>query len=39
MGPLYDEFFRGYEAEIGLIRLAFRLNSTYNQSYTKYGRW
>lgn len=32
--PLYDEFFRGYGAEIGLSRRDFRPNSTYKQTST-----
>jgi hypothetical protein len=34
IGPLYAEFFRGYESEIELFRPDFRPNSAYNQPYT-----
>jgi hypothetical protein len=30
---LYDEFFRSYRAEIGLIYTDFRSNSTYKLNY------
>ena len=32
---LYDEFFRGYGAEIGLLRLDVRPDSTYKPTYTR----
>ena len=31
---LYDEFFQGYGAEVRLICLGFRPNSTYKPTYT-----